>query len=222
MAKQKAHASTQKFTELTDIVDNVVILEGGRACLVIEVTGTNFALLSQKEQDSRIFSYASLLNSLSFPLQVLIRNKRVDISSYLKELEEAEKQTQNRLLAEHISQYRDFVREMVKVNVVLNKNFYLVIPYSSLEKGVGGAKQAVAKSSTTADTFVEDAKKALLTKADEVLAQVRKFAVAAQILEKEELVKLFYDVYNEGLLDATQVETDSKTVLIKGGTQQAV
>src|SRR6185503_18599125 len=111
---------------IVDIVDEVVILEGGKACMIIEVTGTNFALLSQKEQDSRIFSYASLLNSLSFPLQILIRNKRVDISSYLKELEDAEKKTQNRLLAQHISQYRDFVREMVKVNVVLNKNFYLV------------------------------------------------------------------------------------------------
>ena len=81
-AKQKAHSSTQKFTEIVDIIDNVVILEGGKACMIIEVTGTNFALLSQKEQDSKIFSYASLLNSLSFPLQILIRNKRVDISSY--------------------------------------------------------------------------------------------------------------------------------------------
>ena len=94
-AAQKIHASTQKFTEIVDFVDNTVIMEGGNACLIIEITASNFALLSKREQDSRIFSYASLLNSLSFPIQILIRNKRIDITSYLRELDEAIKNSKN-------------------------------------------------------------------------------------------------------------------------------
>src|SRR3989344_8259290 len=100
-------ASTQKFTEIIDIVDSVVLLEGGYACLVIEVTASNFALLSKKEQDAKIYSYASLLNSLSFPIQIIIRNQRVDITSYLKNLEELEKHTKNEMLASHIKLYRE-------------------------------------------------------------------------------------------------------------------
>src|SRR5688572_6612812 len=121
---QSIHATTQKFTEIADITDHAVILDGGNACLIIEVTGSNFALLSQKEQESKIVSYASLLNSLTFPIQILIRNKRVDITSYLKELENHEQNTKNDLLATHIKLYRNFVHEMIRVNVVLSKQFY--------------------------------------------------------------------------------------------------
>jgi len=61
MAKNnKNHNSTQKFTEIVDIVDDIVILEGGTACIVIEITASNFALLSEKEQDAKIYAYASL------------------------------------------------------------------------------------------------------------------------------------------------------------------
>src|SRR6266480_2344792 len=145
MAAQKIHSSTQKFTEIVDFVDNVVVLDGGNACMVIEITASNFALLSKREQDTRIFSYASLLNSLSFPIQILIRNKRMDITSYIKELDEVIKNTKNPQLGTYIQYYRTFVHEMVTVNVVLNKAFYIVVPYSSLETGVGGVKQAAQK-----------------------------------------------------------------------------
>ena len=124
---QKNHNSTQKFTEVIDIVDNIVLFTGGTACIVIEITASNFALLSKKEQDGKIYAYASLLNSLTFPIQIIIRNKRMDISSYLKDLEEQELATKNELLSRHIAMYRDFVREMVRVNVVLNKAFYVAI-----------------------------------------------------------------------------------------------
>src|SRR5258708_12394457 len=87
MSAQKIHSTTQKFTEIVDFADDIVILEGGNACMIIEITASNFALLSKREQDSRIFSYAGLLNSLSFPIQILIRNRRMDIPSYILALQ---------------------------------------------------------------------------------------------------------------------------------------
>jgi len=66
---------TQQFIEITNIVDDIVILNGGNAALVIEVSATNFTLLSPEEQDAKIYAYASLLNSLSFPIQIVIRSK---------------------------------------------------------------------------------------------------------------------------------------------------
>lgn len=163
---QKIHASTQKFTEVVDIIDDVVILEGGNACIIIEVTASNFALLSRKEQDAKIYSYASLLNSLTFPIQIVIRNRRVDISFYLKTLEEQERATKNPLLAEHIRLYRGFVKDMVKVNVVLNKQFYIVLSYNSLEGGVGSATKASNKKGAVNQQFVDTAKKMLEGKAE--------------------------------------------------------
>lgn len=219
-AAQKIHASTQKFTELVDFIDNVVVLEGGSACMIIEITASNFALLSKREQDTRIFAYAALLNSLSFPIQILIRNKRMDITNYLKELDEIIKNTKNSRLAEYITYYRSFVHEMVTVNVVLNKAFYMVIPFSALEGGVGGVAQGLQKGQSQVEATAANAKKALQTKADSMLGQLQKFATSARILEREDLIKLFYDLYNEGQgIEVEQVEPGINANIVTGGNK---
>lgn len=215
MAAQKIHATTQKFTEIEDFVDDIVVLQGGGACMLIEVTASNFALLSRREQDTRIFAYASMLNSLSFPIQVLIRNKRIDISIYLKSLDEIIQNTESPQLKQYIQYYRTFVHEMVTVNVVLSKSFYIVIPYNPLEAGVTGVTQTVQKGKSQAEITAAEAKKALSTKASTLLGQLQKFATSARILEKEDLIKLYYDIYNEGIgIDVGQVEEGVQTAIV--------
>ncbi|MCL5439148.1 MAG: hypothetical protein M1268_04130 [Patescibacteria group bacterium] len=199
--------STQKFTEIVDIEGNIVFLTGGNACLITEIQATNFSLLSREEQNTKIYSYASLLNSLSFPIQVLIRNKKVDISSYLKLLEEEVKKSTNEKLSLQISLYHDFVQELIKVNEVLDKKFYIVIPYSPLEKGAA----SVIKDKNSK----EQAKQALDTKSSSLNTQLARLGLKAKTLEKEELVKLYYSVYNEEAEENTLVESnDIKTPMI--------
>lgn len=208
-------SSTQAFTEIDDIVDDIVVMKGGYAALVIEITASNFALLAKRDQDTKLFAYAAFLNSLTFPVQILIRNKRVDISSYLKLLEEQEEKTQNPMLARQIHLYREFIHEMVKINVVLNKTFYVILPYSSLEEGVTGS---IPKGLSQKDVFVMNAKKALYAKADSVHGQLRRFAVATKTLEKKDLVQLFYDVFNEnsdGEFDAANIDDNTGTPIVK-------
>jgi hypothetical protein len=216
----KIHASTQKFTEIIDFVDEIVVLEGGNACMIIEITSSNFALLSKREQDTRIFSYAALLNSLSFPIQILIRNKRMDISIYIKELDDVIKNTKNPQLRTYIQYYRAFVHEMVTVNTVLNKAFYIVIPFSSLEGGVSGVTQTMQKGPLQIAIFAASAKKSLQSKADSLLGQLSKFAMSARILERDDLIKLFYDIYNDGIgVQVEQVESGIDATMIKGDTR---
>ncbi|HET7713363.1 MAG TPA: hypothetical protein VFK94_02980, partial [Patescibacteria group bacterium] len=72
-------ASTQDHLDILDIRDNVIILKNGNAAGVLQTNAVNFDLLSESEQDALIFAYASLLNSLTFPIQIVIRSKRMDI-----------------------------------------------------------------------------------------------------------------------------------------------
>lgn len=195
---QKHAGSTQKFIEVQDIVEDIVLLQNGSACLIIEVQATNFSLLSQEEQGVKISSYAALLNSLSFPVQILVRNKKVDISSYLKLLEQEVGKARNEKVAMQIGLYRDFIAEIVKVNTVLDKKFYLVIPYSPLEKGAG---QAIKGGSDP-----KEIKQALHAKSDTLLSQFARLSLNARILDKESLVKLFYEIYNQDLEQASGVE----------------
>ncbi len=211
--KQRKNAgSTQKFTEIVDINEDIVLLTGGNACLAIEVQATNFALLSKEEQATKIASYASVLNSLTFPIQIVIRNKRVDITAYLKLLEIEAQKTQNPKLALQINLYREFIQEVVKVNTVLDKNFYIVIPYSPLEKS---ASQALKKS----DQFAT-ARAALHAKAETLLGQFARLALKAKVLDKQSLIHLFYEIYNENVDASLNIEEVYKTPVVKAAPNQ--
>lgn len=195
MAKdnKKIAATTQSFTEIQDIVDNVILFNGGYACSILEVSATNFALLSADEQNAKIYAYAALLNSLTFPIQILTISKRLDISEYITNLENQIKRTKNEGLAQQISLYKDFVAELVKVNSILDKKFYLVVPYSSLEKGVIGASYAITSGG---GDFVSIARSALRSKTDSLLSQLARMGLKAKVLEKEEIINVYHDIYN--------------------------
>ena len=202
---QKINTSTQKFIEIQDIREDIVLLHGGNACLVMKIEATNFALLSGEEQHAKIVSYAALLNSLSFPIQIVIRNKRVDISSYLKLLDtETQKLTalhtpvqdqkvtlQNEKRMAYIKQYRSFVEQLIKINTVLDKTFYIIVSFSFLEKGAAGI-------GLKKEDFFLAAKAALHTKTESLATQLGRLGLRNKILQTDLLIKLFYDIYNQG------------------------
>lgn len=204
---QKTKATTQKFIEIQDIAENVVLLSGGLACLIIEVQAINFSLLSKEEQDTRVVSYSSLLNSLSFPIQVFIRSKKIDISSYLKLLDDEIVKSQNPLLRNQIKLYKDFVAEMVKTNTVLDKKFYIAIPYSGLESGIGMGR----------DKFFASARSSLSSKAESLQAQLKRINLPSKILDKEKLVKLFHEIYNGDFGEISEAMRGIQLPLVKRG-----
>lgn len=214
MKKKQSNTSTQRFIEIVDIVGDIVLIRGGNACLVIEIQATNFALLSAEEQDAKISAYAALLNSLSYSIQIVIRSKKLNIASYLKLLEEEELNSKNPKLANQINLYRDFVSELVKVNTILDKKFYIVIPYSSLEKGITGAKEQVSKNSSQS-FFLAEAQAALHSKAEGLHTQLRRLNLKAETLDKERLIKVFYEIFNDVNIDSQQSGQMNKQVLLK-------
>lgn len=209
--KKTSTPSTQSFTEIEDIREHYVILKGGSGCTVVEVQSTNFALLSEEEQRVKLLSYASLLNSLSFPIQILIRSKRVDITSYIKSLETQAHQInfptiqapQREKLSSFILKYKGFVEELTKVNTVLDKKFYIVIPYTSLEQGAKGVLK-------NAD-FFDLVKASLRVKADSLIKEIHHLSLRAKLLEQNELMALFYEFFN-----AQPLSKDSEQKTQKG------
>jgi hypothetical protein len=206
MATKKTQASTQKFTQLEDIVDDVVLYEGGSASLVIEVSSTNFALLSYDEQQSRIQAYAGFLNSLTSSIQIIINNRRINISAYLSLLDDEINKSKDNIVTEYMQLYKSFVAQLVKENVVLDKRFYIVIPYSYLEGGAVKTVSATAKSTPKEETLI-GIKTALHAKADGIRNQLSRINLQTKILEKDDLMKLFHQMYNPEESSATGQNT---------------
>ena len=199
MAKQQPiKGSTQQFVEIADIKDDIVILHDGSAALVIESTAVNFGLLSESEQDAIIYAYAALLNSLSFPIQIIVRSKKMDISSYLNSLDDKIANQRNEALRSQMQLYRNFIEATIKDNNVLDKKFYIVIPFSRLELGLSGAFSGGKKGGLPFDEnyILEKAKNALYPKRDHILRQLGRLSLKAAALSTARLAALFYDIFN--------------------------
>ncbi len=194
-------SSTQVFTEIEDINHDIAVFVDGSAALVLSTSAVNFGLLSEKEQEAIMYAYAGLLNSLSFPIQILIRSQHKDVTAYLKSLQDREDNQKSPKLRQNIHSYRLFVEATVKEKEVLDKNFYIVIPFSRLELGVGakvlfgGKKQGLPYA---LDYIYEKSVTALAPKRDHIIRLLGRVGLRASQLTTEQLVKFFFLTYNPG------------------------
>lgn len=179
--------SSQKFIPIEKIEDNLVYLDNGSVCMVISTSAVNFALLFETEQYSIIESFAGLLNSLSFPIQIVVRSKRLDVSSYLSTLDKALKKQSNPLLSEMTEKYKKYVESLIKENNVLDKKFYVVLNVNMLELGI------LSKNS---ENRTKKALTMLNPRKDHIIRQLSRIGLKAKQLNTMELVELFYDIYN--------------------------
>lgn len=203
--------STQDHLDILDIRDNVVILKNGSASSVLQTNAVNFDLLSESEQDALIFAYAALLNSLTFPIQIVIRSKRMDISSYLEKLEQAREAQTNTRLQRQIVRYSEFVKDLIAKNNVLDKRFYIIIPYSPLRIGhVSPTQLLMGKKRISFDKWdvLQKAKMELTPKQDQITKQISRLGIKAKVLNTQELVELFYDIYNPNSSAEQKVSID--------------
>src|SRR3989339_282798 len=113
LAGKKPSTSTQSFLDIASIHDDVVIMKDGTLRVVLLVSSINFSLKSEDEQNALISAYASFLNSIDFPIQIVIQSRPLNIDGYLMRLGQMEKDQKNELLKMQIADYRNFVREMV-------------------------------------------------------------------------------------------------------------
>ena len=198
-------ATTQNLLPIADITDGLVIYKNGGAAEIMESTSLNFGLLSEREQEAVIASYAGLLNSFNFPVQVVVRSQKKDISSYMNFLNEAEKKINNSQLLMIMEDYKQFILEAIKKKNVLSKKFYIVIPFTPYELGL-------SKSVATSFRFsrktilpfprsyvIRKAKIALLPKREHLVRQARRLNIKLKPLNNEELLRFFYTTYNPEL-----------------------
>lgn len=207
-------ASTQSFIEIEEIKDDVVLMKDFSAATVIEVSAVNFWLLSTEEQTSMIYSYAGLLNSLSFPVQILIVSKKMDISAYLDYLDERINKVAVDLIKTRLNSYREFIKNVVKKNTVLEKRFFFIVPFSPLELGVSGA----SPGSLNREYVISRAKTSLYPKRDNLLRLLSKTGLSGTILFSQQLSELFYNLYNPSSTGRRMAPVESYTDVVM--TQQ--
>ncbi len=178
--------TTQSHLSIADIQDDILLLKDGGGALVLQVSAVNFGLLSEREQVAIISSFAQMLNSLSFSIQIMIHSERLHITSYLELLDKAKKAQTNPLLSQMITQYKQFIQSTIKENEVLDKKFYIVIPLFALELGITASKERLEQKIKTV----------LWPRRDQIIRQLARVGLNADQLSRRELIEIFYDIYN--------------------------
>lgn len=190
--------STQEHLDIEDIRDDLVVLKTGKVSLVVETTSLNFDLLDGKEQDAKIYSFASFLNSIRFPIQIVIRTQRTDIAKYIGLLEEYKRKSQSEDISKQVTIYQDFINNLTEATQILDKRFFTVIPTTiNPEVSSNWMKQLFGREKRIINVknILAKAKEELYPKRDAIIKQYANMGVAARQLNSDELIKLYYSVY---------------------------
>lgn len=201
--KKRTKYSAQQYLDIAEIRDGVVILRDGSFRAVLMASSLNFALKSEEEQNAIVYGFQEMLNSLDFAVQILVTSRRIDLTPYLKDLDRLEELQQSELMKIQLQEYREYIKELVKVSNVMTKNFYIVIPFAPITAKDEGTMTKFFKSlqvrgglAPLSPTEFTRYKDQLWQRVDQVSANLRGIGVRLAPLNTQEIIELFHGLYN--------------------------
>lgn len=210
--KENDASSTQKYVDIEEVRDGVMVLRNGSIRAIMMASSINFDLKASEEQDAIIMQYQNFLNSLDFPLQIIIHSRRFRIEPYLEKLRQQEKVQENELLRFQIAEYENFVQSLSEVSNIMSKSFYIVVPFAPSETEEGGLMgkfsgifRPVKQGFVNGEAF-ETYKNQLLQRVDQVNAALTATGVRSTMLDTEEIIELLYNTYNPSLFTSSVVK----------------
>ncbi|MBT3349237.1 hypothetical protein HN954_04525 [bacterium] len=200
-----AMLATQRYLQFSEVHDDVLVLKNGELRAVLEVSSINFNLKSDAEQTAIIQSYQQFLNAVNFPVQILIKSRKLDIDHYLDDLREKERNIENELLREQMSNYIEYVQKLVEFSDIMEKKFYVVVPYEPLRARKSGIFADFLSYISPADTVADlmsrkrefgQTKKELDSRVSTAKVALENCNLNVTQLGTEQIIQLFYQCYN--------------------------
>lgn len=204
----KASKTAQEFVPIEEIRDGIVVLKDGSLAMILLASSLNFALKSADEQQAIIFQYQNFLNSLDFSAQLYIQSRRLDIRPYIAQLEDRMKEQVNDLIKIQTREYIQFIKNFTDSVSIMTKTFFVVIPYTPPILGPIGTGLFGKKGGPTEKAQKEqfdEYRAQLEQRASVVSSGLVRSGVRAIPLGTEELVELFYKIFNPGELERPAV-----------------
>lgn len=202
LANKKVSVSTQHFLDIAEIQEDTVIMKDGTLRAVLLVASINFSLKSEDEQNAIISAYIGFLNSLEFPLQIVIQSRKLDIDGYLDRLKKVEKEQTNELLRMQTAEYRQYVGELVEIGDIMTKRFYIVVPYNPLsDKQRSWFNRFLGLFSAVRDVKLKESEfvkrhHALSQRVNHIITGLASMSVKSVVLDTQSLIELYYNTYN--------------------------
>ncbi len=211
MPDQKVKAqATQDFVPIKEVRDGIVILKDGSLRTLLMASSINLALKSNDEQQAIIGQFQNFLNSLEFTAQFFVESRQLDIRPYIGLLEDRYAVELDDLMKIQIREYIAFIKDFTERANIMTKNFFIVVPYDpaliTRSGGVGNSLSSLipnTKSASTAltDEQFEEYRSQLEQRISVVEQGLVRTGVRVVKLGTEEVIELFYKLFNPGELE---------------------
>lgn len=193
LTKSNNKISSRRQIQIKEVKDNILILPDNQFRMIIETSSINFELKSEEEQDVLIDNFQNFLNSLPSSLQILIRIREVDIDNYLERVGESKIHEKEKVYKNQIDNYQEFIQKLVIGNKILARRFYVVIPYTPLEK----------------NNDFKIIKEQMHLQRDIIFKGLEKLGMKARPLNSLEILDLFYGFYNSSQTKTQELKDET-------------
>ncbi|MBP7770506.1 MAG: hypothetical protein KA066_01180 [Candidatus Pacebacteria bacterium] len=198
--------ATQEFVPIKEVRNGIVILKDGSLRALLMASSINLALKSQDEQQAVIGQFQNFLNSLEFTVQFFVESRDLDIRPYIALLEGRYTQELDDLMRIQIREYIAFIKDFTERANIMSKNFFIVVPYDPAFANRGGGLSSMLPGGTTASAAVSDEQfEQYRTQLEQRISVVEQGLVRTGVrvvqLGTEEVIELFYKLFNPGELE---------------------
>ncbi|MCA9388665.1 hypothetical protein KC644_02775 [Candidatus Berkelbacteria bacterium] len=198
---QNKKLSTQGYLDIAAVKDNILVLKNGGLRAVLLASSLNFALKAPREQEDIILRYQAFLNSLAWPIQIVMQSRKLDLGDYITKMKNMADNQNNEKIREQTLHYSEFMEKLLSVANIMDKRFYIVVPYdpvslkqrSFFDRLFNPVKQVTL---TMTDQEFEEFKTQLTERISLVNSGLESLGIRSAQLNTKQLIELFYATYN--------------------------
>ncbi|PIZ77102.1 MAG: hypothetical protein COY04_00595 [Parcubacteria group bacterium CG_4_10_14_0_2_um_filter_7_35_8] len=194
-----AKASTQDFLEIDQIREGVIVLKSKALRGILMISSLNFALKSVEEQETIIYQFQNLLNSLDFSIQIVIQSRKMNITGYLDQIETLREKQTGELMKMQTTSYYDFIKGLIEGGSIMSKTFFLVVPYTvSEDRGVRGSESVLnmPKIPSLTEEQFQRCKSQLWQRMEFLALGLKRMELQAVPLSTPELIEFFWSIHH--------------------------
>ena len=150
---------------------------------------------------------------------MVIQSRKMNIDGYIAALSQQEETIHNELLKTQIRDYRQFVKELVDLGQIMQKRFFVVIPYDPADDGGDKAKGFMSKISSAFspakivklnEKRFRERRDSLMQRVSTIASGLGSMSLQVALLDTQGLIELYYSSYNPDVYDEQKLVDTSR------------
>ena len=159
---------------------------------ILEVTGLNFALLTEQEQRQIFEEYQQLIASITFPIVTHIRIQPLDLAAYLAYLTVPDQAADQAEPWQNLAQsHAEFIQQLTLDRTLLERRFYVVIPADDSVSRERRVLQRKRQREQRQSMSLAQARQQLAMRCETISAGLENMGLHTRQIQGSEIIRLY-------------------------------